>query len=206
MLVVMAKVPTAGRSKTRLIPHLGAEAAASLSAAMTVDVFARVQSLGEPWRISVEGDLADPWVHSLPAPWEPQARGDLGHRLLHALRDGGIAIGTDAPTFPSVLLEQALGSRAQVCIAPAFDGGYTLVGCQDPSGIFEEIPWSSADTFRMQVARVRHLRRSLEILPFWYDVDTWEDLQFLRGHLTVLGEAAAPRTWQWLQSTGLSPA
>ena len=73
MIVVMAKVPRPGFSKTRLIPALGPDRAAGLSAAMSEDVFATVASTGLPWRIAVAGPMADPWVAGLPAPSEAQA-------------------------------------------------------------------------------------------------------------------------------------
>ncbi len=203
-IVVLAKVPSSGRVKTRLIPALGPDGAAHLCRAMTEDLFAALQASGRPWRVALAGDLTDPWVGTIDAPCEPQADGDLGARLRHALRDGGIAIGTDAPTLPPSLLDDAATGQADVVFAPAFDGGYVLVGVGNPvhagpRGVFDDIPWSAADTLAASVLRARGLGLSTRLLPFWYDVDEPTDLGFLRTHLLTLPPSVAPRTRAYLQ-------
>ena len=203
-IVVMAKVPEAGHAKTRLCPRLGEEGAARLAAGMAADVFSLVHSLGVPWSIMVDGDPIHPWVQKLPAPWRPQQGADLGARLAWALRGGGIAIGTDAPTLPRELLIRALSTQAQTCFAPAFDGGYVLVGTERPEGLFEAIPWSSAHTYAASVARAHSLGHSLEILPFWYDVDTPTDLDFLLDQLSTLPIEVAKYTRRVIAELGLS--
>lgn len=201
MILVMTRVPEPGRVKTRLIPLLGPAGAAHLAAAMAGDTIDVVRATGLPWRLCLDGPLDHPWVRLVDAPEvEPQAGADLGERLTWALRDGGVAIGTDSPTLPRPMLQEAHGSTADVVIAPAFDGGYVLVGVQDASAIFEEVPWSTAGTFAAQVARARHLGRSVRVLPFWYDVDEPRDLELLRHHLTTLPDALAPRTRAFLDA------
>lgn len=200
MIVVMARVPEPGKAKTRLIPRLGDKGAARLCAAMTGDVFDLVASIGVPWRVALAGDLRHPWVRTVPAEVEPQADGDLGARLTHALRDGGVAIGTDAPTLPRPMLQEAHASTAEVVLAPAFDGGYVLVGVAEVAGVFDGVPWSAADTFARQHARAVALGRSVRVLPFWYDVDAPADLDFLATHLATLPLHTAPRTREFLHA------
>ncbi len=194
MIVLFARVPEPHKCKTRLIPRLGPAGAAHLAAAMTADVIELVRGTGLPFRLALEGDLGHPWVRMLDCEWEAQAEGDLGARLAHALRDGGVAVGTDAPTLPPALLLEAHASSADVVLAPAFDGGYVLVGVNDPADIFELVPWSSPDTFVRQHQRAVDLGRSVRVLPFWYDVDGPDDLDFLRRHLRTLPGRLAPRT------------
>lgn len=193
MMVLFLRAPVVGRCKTRLIPALGAEGATRLYRAMAEDVVATACATGAPVRLSVAGRVDDPWVQSFGLPIEPQADGDLGARLSHALRDGGLAVGTDAPTLPSALLRRA-AEAADVVFGPAFDGGYTLVGLPRVDGIFDGIPWSSPDTLAASVERAVALGRSVTLLDFWYDVDEPADLQFLRHHLRVLPPAIAPHT------------
>jgi rSAM/selenodomain-associated transferase 1 len=205
-VVVMAKVPVPGRVKTRLIPLLGADGAAGLCRAMTEDTLAMVRSYeGLRWRVALDGDLDDPWVRGLGAAVEPQASGDLGARLRHALRDGGIAIGTDSPTLPRGFLHGAmlLLRQDQVVFGPAFDGGYVLVGVRGPEalGVFDSIPWSTAETCAASVERARALHLTCGTLGFWYDVDTPADLTFLRNHLRTLDPTVAPHTRAFLQDS-----
>lgn len=193
MIVILAKAPEPGRVKTRLIPALGAERAAALCHAMSDDVIATVQSLGVPWRLAVDG-AAHPW-EGLPV--EAQAQGDLGERLKHALRGGGIAIGTDAPTLSAAYIRRAFTelAHADVVFGPAFDGGYVLVGVRpDALAVFDDIPWSTEETLAVSVEHARGLGLTVSLLDFWYDVDALEDLVFLRNQLRVLGPQVATRT------------
>ncbi len=200
VLIVMTRVPEPGTTKTRLIPRLGPAGAARLAAAMTADLLDTVRATGLRFRVALDGDVRHPWVRTLDCEWEPQVSGDLGRRLSHALRDGGVAVGSDAPTLPAALLHEAHASTADVVISPAFDGGYVLVGVSDPSDIFELVPWSSPETYARQHQRALDLGRSVRVLPFWYDVDGPEDVDFLVNHLRTLPEKVAPRTRSFLSA------
>jgi hypothetical protein len=165
---------------------------------MTADVLAIARAAG-PFRVATD-DLA--WAATLDLPAEVQAPGDLTDRLRRALRDGGLAIGTDAPTLPPELVAGARAALARhdVVFAPAFDGGYVLVGVRPGAlGVFDGIPWSASDTFAASVERARVLGLSTATLGFWYDIDTPEDLAFLRTHLRALPSGTAPHTRAFLQ-------
>lgn len=208
-IVVIARVPVPGLAKTRLFPALGPDGAAALARAMTQDVLDVVRASRLPFRVAWAGNINDPWVTALGVASEAQADGDLGARLRHALRTGGIAIGTDAPTLPVGLLTAAVEALYDhdVVWAPAFDGGYVLVGARgacagprDPcGGIFDDVPWSAADTLAASVARARSLGLAHALLSFWYDVDEPRDLSFLATHLHALPPSVAPATRAFLQ-------
>ncbi|MDP2313748.1 MAG: TIGR04282 family arsenosugar biosynthesis glycosyltransferase [Pseudomonadota bacterium] len=206
-VVVIARVPAPGHAKTRLIPALGPEGAAALARAMTEDVIAVVRASGLPFRVAWTGNTDDAWVIAQDVPGERQADGDLGAKLRHALRDGGIAIGSDAPTLSPTLLVQAAERLADhdAVWAPAFDGGYVLVGaraaCGGAGGIFDDVPWSAPDTLAASVARARALGLRHALLPFWYDVDEPQDLSFLATHLRALPPSVAPATRAFLQDS-----
>lgn len=202
MIVVMAKVPEPGRVKTRLAARLGAEGAAGLAEAMAADLLATVRRTGLPWRVAVDGPLDHPWCLALPAV-EPQPEGDLGARLAWALRDGGVAVGTDAPLLPPELLRRAAASTAAVRLAPAEDGGYVLVGASREAvqaGLFRGIPWSTGHTLAAQLARARALGLTVELLEGGFDVDRPEDLPRLAAALRSSPPEVAPRTRAWLRS------
>lgn len=186
----MAKVPRPGLTKTRLIPTLGAERAAELSAAMAQDVLELVAGSGIPWRVAVAGSMEDPWVSALsgsafstsPELVEAQLGSDLSERLAHALRDGGIAIGTDCPLLPVSLLARANVASQDVFLASADDGGYVLVGVTAEAvrrGVFTGVEWSTADTLRSQRARAEALGLDVVVVPGGYDVDDESGLRRL---------------------------
>lgn len=192
MIRIFLRQPIEGRCKTRLIPALGAPAATRLYRAMAEDVVATALRTGLGLRLCVAGDPADPWIAAFGLPVEAQAEGDLGARLAWALREGGMAVGSDAPTLPGALLLRA-AACADVAFGPAFDGGYTLVKTGDP-GIFAGVSWSAPDTLASSVAAARARGHRVELLDSWYDVDEPDDLLRLRQHLRVLGPEVAPRT------------
>ena len=111
-----------------------------------------------------------------------------------------VLVGTDSPTLPLVLIEQAFKDleRADVVLGPATDGGYYLVGCRRLPPIFEGVAWSSSRTLADTVARLCDPGWRLALLPPWYDVDTADDWQMLRGHVAAMRRAGIdpgmPRT------------
>jgi glycosyltransferase A (GT-A) superfamily protein (DUF2064 family) len=197
----MAKEPIAGRSKTRLIPALGADGAAALSRAMTLDVLDLALASGLHVTVALDGDLHGPFAREIaPLPVEPQIGATLGDRLAHALRGGGIAIGTDAPTLPLAMILEAATAPEPFVISPSRDGGYVLVAVDDAREIFDGVPWSDPGTFAAQVARARALGWEPRVLPAWYDVDEARDLGDLADALAQLPPDIAPRTRAFLGS------
>ena len=80
--------------------------------------------------------------------------------------------------------------RADVVLGPATDGGYYLVGCgRRLPPIFEGVAWSSNRTLGDTIARLTDPAWRLAVLPPWYDVDTPDDWEMLRGHLAAIRRA-----------------
>ena len=99
-----------------------------------------------------------------------------------------------------------------VVFGPSLDGGYYLVGTTRPrSGIFTGVPWSTPQVLARTLDRVEAAGITPAMLPPWYDVDTPDDLRFLRTHLRGLGmvdpaRAPCPRTRGVLDRLGDSIA
>ncbi|MFZ3063148.1 MAG: hypothetical protein WA148_05340, partial [Actinomycetota bacterium] len=55
-------------------------------------------------------------------------------------------------------------------------------------GLFEGIPWGEGNVFEITLKKVRETGLKTLILPEWYDVDTPEDLLYLRTRLAKLKE------------------
>jgi rSAM/selenodomain-associated transferase 1 len=204
MLCVMAKIPVPGRTKTRLIPALGAENAAALSAAMTEDVRKIAEATGLPWRMCVEGWMEHPWTRDLSCATEPQCDGDLGARLTHALREGGVAIGTDCVLLrPETLriAHEAVQTDVDLALGLALDGGYTFVGASLHAvrrGVFDAIPWSTPQTAAAQLHRAQVLGLRIRTMDGTFDVDEPEDIGRLRQALSQMSNTVAPYSRAWL--------
>ncbi|MBD2460151.1 TIGR04283 family arsenosugar biosynthesis glycosyltransferase [Oscillatoria sp. FACHB-1407] len=150
-LLVFTRYPEPGKTKTRLIPALGAEAAADLQRQMTEHAIAQIRILqtthptltvtvwfagGDADREADYRSLLQDWLGS-DLDYRPQSKGDLGARLSWASQTAFAAgateiviIGTDCPGVDAERLAQAF---AALCISdgvlgPATDGGYYLIG------------------------------------------------------------------------------
>jgi rSAM/selenodomain-associated transferase 1 len=186
-------VPEPGRVKTRLIPAVGAERAASIYRKLVERVVATVAAVTRPglsaWALVEPGSGLDEAAHWLGEGlrYVAQSKGDLGDRLESAFRqafDEGasrvVAIGTDCMELTPDLLSQAferLGDRDAV-LGPAEDGGYYLIGLSRPvADLFTDIPWSTAETAAVTRARLSSASARTHELPTLRDVDTPEDLR-----------------------------
>jgi uncharacterized protein len=187
-LVVIAKAPEPGRSKTRLCPPCTPEQAAALAEAALRDTLAAVAAAPARRRIVALDGAPGSW---LPAGFELMAqRGDgLGRRLGHALHAAGgpaLIVGMDTPQVTPGLLAFAsqtlLRPETDAVLGPALDGGYWAIGLSRPDpAVFEGVPMSTADTCREQRRRLRELRLRTAGLPPLRDVDEIGDARAVAG-------------------------
>jgi uncharacterized protein len=181
-LVVIAKAPAPGRSKTRLCPPCTPEQAAALAEAALRDTLAAVAATPARRRVlALDGE---------PGRWLPPGfelhlqRGDgLGERLCNALAAAegpALVVGMDTPQLSPALLRLAARRLAKpdvdAVLGPAVDGGYWTIGLDRPRPeAFDGVPMSSADTCATQRARLAQLGLRIAELPALRDVDTIAD-------------------------------
>jgi rSAM/selenodomain-associated transferase 1 len=212
-LIVVAKEPVPGGSKTRLSPPFTPELAAEFYRCLLLDTLALVQRLEDvdhSLAYTPEGSrstfraLAPNGFRLL-----PQRGANLGERLAHALGEH-FALGyqrvaimnSDGPTLPLACLEEAFAALddADVTLGMGHDGGYYLIGMKRlHPDLFEEIDWSTERVIPQTLAICEKLGLRVHELPEWYDVDVAEDLDRLRCDL-ARDPGAAPRTWAFFQS------
>ena len=183
-LVVIAKAPAPGRSKTRLCPPCTPQQAADLAEAALRDTLTAVALCPARRRLlALEGEPGA-W---LPADFEllEQAGDGLGERLGRALVAAGgpaLVVGMDTPQLTAGLLAQACtalsADGADAVLGPALDGGYWTIGLQHPDpAVFAGVPMSVPSTFRAQRRRLEELGLRWTRLPPLRDVDTIADAQ-----------------------------
>lgn len=192
-LLVFARAPVPGATKTRLVPELGAEGAAQLHAALIAHTLA-VAAVARPHELQLwhAGDDADGTLANMAdaagASLQRQPEGDLGARMEHALgqatADGrpAIVIGTDCPWLSAAALQEAdtMLASADAVIGPADDGGYVLLGLRGvvPS-LFTDIDWGTDKVLATTRERLTELGWNWRELPTRPDVDRPEDLDAL---------------------------
>jgi rSAM/selenodomain-associated transferase 1 len=196
-LGIFARLPEPGKTKTRLAAAISDQAAAQLYAAFVRDLLDRSCSLAD--RICVaatpESDAAATWFkRHMPAEAELrfQPQGDLGSRIRWFFEtalsedDRAVLIGSDSPDIPSALIQQAFSrlSESDIVIAPAFDGGFVLIGMKTlPGNCFDGIGWSTPTTLLQALDAASTHGLSVSLLPPWYDIDTVDNLPALKALL-----------------------
>lgn len=214
-VLVVAKAPEPGRTKTRLCPPLTPAEASALGRAMLLDALETCR------RESADVGL----LHADPA--ETRALRTLagshtplvlqrGAGLAGALRSGADAalasagavalVASDVPGISPGSLRRAfaeLRGGADVVLGPGFDGGYWLVALREPHAApFEGIPWSTPEVLAATLERCAAAGLSVSLLEPWRDIDTADDLRALvpdlerlpgRRTAALLRELTGPR-------------
>lgn len=202
-LLVIAKRPAAGQTKTRLSPPLSLEQAAALYECFlrdTLDLARRVPNVTR--LINYLPNDAEHYFHALAPDYELllQTGQDLGERLdfalTHCLQNGfdrAVIMDSDSPTLPADYVVQAFNvlEDADVVLGPCVDGGYYLIGLKKPQPrlllqVKMSTPFVVRDT--LEIARQENLKTVL--LPEWFDVDTVTELDQLRSALERDGDGA----------------
>lgn len=191
-IIVFAKAPRPGHAKTRLIPALGADGAASLAARMLQRTMAAAITAGiGSVELCVTPDPGDPaWRGLIPGDvrCSDQGPGDLGERMSRASRrtieagDKAILIGTDCVELSPELLIAARDALTahDALIHPTVDGGYALLGLSRfDDSVFDAIAWSTDTVAETTIARIRGLGWSLSIGECLHDIDTPADLRWI---------------------------
>ena len=205
-LIVMAKRPFPGRTKTRLCPPLSHEEAALLYENFLKDTLANVRTLPGvtpfvAW--APEGELA--YFQRLAPGFDLilQQGDSLGARLDAALAfcsqqgfQQVAAVSSDAPSLPAVFLQQAFAyldePDCDVVLGPCQDGGYYLIGWKQPHPrLVTEVPMSTKTVLQdtLRLAEDEQLRSRL--LPAWYDIDEFSDVARLIADLESASEVGA---------------
>lgn len=191
-LIIFARFPEEGRTKTRLIPAFGAKTATAIYRRLATHALQTAEQLRleRPCRVTTRYSGGDQRAmieeFGLQCQVEPQLGGDLGERLVHAIEaafgQGAkrvVIIGTDCVDVTPEILATAFDKlqHDDLVLGPAMDGGYYLIGVNRPQPmLFSEISWGTDLVY----AQTRELASRMDLrvfeLPSLSDVDFPEDL------------------------------
>jgi len=185
-LIIFTRFPEPGKTKTRLIPHLGAEAAAQLQREMTEHTVRQARRTGVEIEIRYTGGSAEQMCEWLGSDlhYAEQGEGDLGQRMAGAFSDhfkqGAeriVVIGSDCPSNDGKNMEMAFRALEEnnCVIGPASDGGYYLIGLnQLAPHLFKDIDWGGEKVLPQTLSAASAL--SVRQLKPLHDVDLPEDI------------------------------
>lgn len=186
--MILAKAPIPGFAKTRLIPAIGAHAAAVLQERLTERTVATALAAGiGPVTLCCDPDATHDtflkMVTRMKITLRPRPPGDLGTRMLAAVATSTgpvLVIGTDCPALTEAHLRSAamaLRDGNDVVLIPAERGGYVLLGMREAQPrLFSNIAWGGSSVLADTRARIVEQRLMLVERPPLWDVDTEIDL------------------------------
>jgi rSAM/selenodomain-associated transferase 1 len=207
-LVIMAKEPKAGQTKTRLCPPLTVEQAADLYRFFLEDIICLVRG--------VVADQPEIVPHVAYSPIQaanyfsqlaldfgliPQQGERLNERLQAVFNvcfeqgfEGVVAMNSDSPTLPGDYLVEAFErlETADVVLGPSEDGGYYLIGLKRPiPEIILPVQMSTETVLADTLTLIAANDLTVELLPAWYDVDTVAELGRLEQEVKGLDSHTA---------------
>lgn len=191
-LLIFAKPPRMGLSKTRLASDMGRAEARRIARYTLAQTMKAARDTA--WRTRLHVEPASSRDETLGGLWRPdveriaQGRGDLGQRLaagmMQAPHGPVIFIGADAPGISRALLHdaaRALRHKGAV-FGPAEDGGFWLFGLshalRHPS-VFDGVRWSTPHAME-DVWSNLPAHASVSLLPQLIDIDIGRDWKLYR--------------------------
>jgi hypothetical protein len=191
-LILFGRYPVPGRTKTRLIPLLGAARAADFQRDLTEKTL-------RTDRLAVSGrsvDLEASFEGGTPARvrrwlgpdliFSRQSSGDLGERMktafFRAFQEGAQRVllhGTDIPDLTAQHINEAFEAlkSKDLVLGPSTDGGYWLIGLKKPADLFDGMEWGTSSVFEKTLAAAQGKGLSVHLLPRLTDIDTGETME-----------------------------
>jgi rSAM/selenodomain-associated transferase 2/rSAM/selenodomain-associated transferase 1 len=124
------------------------------------------------------------WLGSFPA-YSRQIPGDIGirmhHTILNAFRSGSrpvVLIGTDIPHITEMILKRTYENLTQkdLVLGPSTDGGYWLIGMNEPTNLFKDIEWSTDRVLKQTLQLAKKQNLTYRLLDTLTDIDTEKSL------------------------------
>jgi rSAM/selenodomain-associated transferase 1 len=187
-LIVFQKNAVLGKVKSRLAATIGEEKALEIYKSLLLHTYGEIGKLKGIDTFIFFSDFIEPDSESGDKAEykEIQIGEDLGERMSNAFRKlfqkgykRVVIIGTDCPEIQSSDIDDAFLAleKKEVCIGPAFDGGYYLLGMSRfQESLFQNIPWSSSEVTAKTKEILNSREISFELLKTLRDIDTEEDL------------------------------
>lgn len=190
-LGIIFRIPEYGKIKKRLAAHIGNEEALKAYSSMLHETFKKVRQLSrQDNSIDVygfyDGTISKNESLLKDIQTMPQDGRDLGEKMYNAIKylhETGykkfVLIGADSPDLPIHYIKDAFLklNDYELVLGPTEDGGYYLIGMNRPlSAIFKDIQWGSSNVLHDTIKKAENKEIRYFLIPFWYDIDTPDDL------------------------------
>jgi rSAM/selenodomain-associated transferase 1 len=213
LLVLMAKRPEPGLTKTRLSPTLDRVEAAALFTCFLRDKLTMMQTIEiaqpavaySPQKARGYFEQFAPDVLLIPQTGENLAQSlcNIFEVTLNLGFEQVLAIDGDSPDLPTSYLRDAFHAlddpKVDVTLGPTEDGGYYAIGMRRLHRMLFDVEMSTPSVYADTLAQAEGAGLKITSLPIWYDVDRPEDLVRLRGSLASGAAERAPATAAFLE-------
>lgn len=181
LISIFCRWPTPGEAKTRLIPGFGPEGAAAIYTKLLAHTVEVTRASGITFELRVSGAQPEQFREALGEDLHvvDQGDGDLTDKLSRVPAPA-IVIGSDCPGLTPAVLIAARDTLLTdpMVIGPASDGGYYLLGYNDPADFaFNDMEWSTDSVFAETLKRFAAQGIRPAVLPELSDIDTAVDLE-----------------------------
>lgn len=201
-LITFVKAPLPGTVKTRLQADIGVEKTVKIYKSFITEITSRCSRIKGVDRFlgcapSKDHDFLKEISGKYKMKLFNQRGNDLGKKIVNAFNDHFkkgyakvVLIGSDSPTIPVKYISKAFNEleRNDFVLGPCCDGGMYLIGAKEKiePKVFQKIPWDTSNVLGLTLDKLFRLNIRFSLIPFWYDVDNNNDLNFLKLHLRYL--------------------
>lgn len=200
-IILMTRIPLAGRTKTRLMELLSPEECAEIHRCFLRDIFEELSDMGTGISTFVsyapEGDYSqiEELIPSYAISFE-QRGGNLGERMMNSLKgvfemgyEEVLLLGTDIPELVKDDIYKAFEvlKKKDICIGPTLDGGYYLIGMKElQKFLFEDnIAWGNRSVLETTFKKASQLGLAVGLGSKHRDIDRGDDYLYLEKKLVA---------------------
>lgn len=166
LITIFIRAPRLGTVKTRLAESLGDKAALDAYQQLTETVLTQLETFPRVDLRFTPDDSFQEISRWLRPNWTatPQGSGDLGERMSRVFQNvttPTLLIGSDCPYLTTQDLREATLALANhdLALGPACDGGYWLIGMNQPyPALFRDIAWSTDKVYQSTLHRAEALK------------------------------------------------
>ena len=197
-VIIFTRVPEAGRTKTRMMPHLTPKQCELLHTCFLEDIRKECETCSADVFVyyTLEKNINEQEIKSIlgkQTGYFAQTGEGLGERMYNALAEvfekgyeKCVLIGTDVPEVQSTYLENAFEvlSEKDVVFGQTVDGGYYLVGMKKPlKEAFGLSEYGHGTVFEETVKVLEKAGLTVGYVEILEDMDTPEDLRGYRARM-----------------------
>lgn len=186
-LIIFVRQPQLGKVKTRLAATMGEAKALKVYELLLAHTYQVAAAMDMPVYVYYADGIAENDLWQGPQFYKKQQQGDdLGLRMSNAFTETFaqghqqvIIVGSDCYDLTATILSDAFIALAQsdAVIGPATDGGYYLLGLNQPlPQLFEGIAWSTDTVAAATMGKLYERGYSVTMLQALTDVDEEKDV------------------------------